>query len=463
MSIDTNEKFRDAIIDWFIVNPNPITLENVEKTNPSAYKTYYGPISKWKFGNGVTNMSNVFSSYNDSYSDAVNSSIKTFNQDLSAWDTSHVTDMSYMFFQAAAFNQDISSWDTSKVLNMQRMFTGATKFNNGQLAGEFKPLTYTLGSNVWNTSNVTNMAGMFFQVAAFNQDISSWDTSNVTDMSGMFYEATKFNNGQLAGEFKPLTYTLGSNVWKTSSVTNMRLMFFEAAEFNQDVSSWDTSNVLNMRGMFSYATKFNNGQLAGEFKPLTYTPGSNVWKTSNVTDMSFMFYEAAAFNQDLSSLDTSNVLDMQYMFSNAKIFNNGQLAGEFKPLTYTPGSNVWKTSNVTDMSLMFNEAAAFNQDVSSWDTSNVLNMNGMFFRASVYKGEGITKWQLVKRPIITNMFIESGVETSKNNQLIGDAWKKNYGYSDVELKEAGLNRQAKEKKEEPMRWRMKATIKISFN
>jgi hypothetical protein len=86
----------------------------------------------------------------------------------------------------------------------------------------------------------------------------------------------------------------------------------------------------------------------------------------------------------------------------------------------------------------------------------------MFLSARVYKGDGIAKWQLAKRPEITRMFIESGVETSKNNKLIGDAWQKNYDYSEAELKAAGLNRQTKEI-EEPMRWSMKATINISFN
>ena len=35
--------------------------------------------------------------------------------DISYWDTSKVTNMDYMFYQANEFNQDISKWDTSKV------------------------------------------------------------------------------------------------------------------------------------------------------------------------------------------------------------------------------------------------------------------------------------------------------------------------------------------------------------
>ena len=77
----------------------------------------------------------------DSSCGGVVTNTSAFNADISAWDTSQVTDMGYMFYGAAVFNQPIGTWSTSKVTNMQRMFT---------LAG------------------------------VFNQDIGSWDTSQVT-------------------------------------------------------------------------------------------------------------------------------------------------------------------------------------------------------------------------------------------------------------------------------------------
>ena len=49
----------------------------------------------------------------------------TFNQVISGWNTSNVTDMSFMFYGATAFNQVISSWDISKVTAMTGMFTGS--------------------------------------------------------------------------------------------------------------------------------------------------------------------------------------------------------------------------------------------------------------------------------------------------------------------------------------------------
>ena len=81
------------------------------------------------------------------------------------WDTSKVTDMSYMFYGAINFNKDISLWDTSSVTNMSNMFYCAWKFNDD--------IRY------WNTSKVTDMSGMFHYAIKFNQYIEGWDTSNV--------------------------------------------------------------------------------------------------------------------------------------------------------------------------------------------------------------------------------------------------------------------------------------------
>ena len=104
------------------------------------------------------------------------------------------------------------------------------------------------GMENWNTSKVTNMSYMFsyeYGGIVFNPgmtsynigDLSGWDTSNVTDMSGMFASAGK----------NATTFSIGDiSKWDTSSVTNMYSMFDEAGEnanYTLDLSGWNVCNV----------------------------------------------------------------------------------------------------------------------------------------------------------------------------------------------------------------------------
>ncbi|WP_434341886.1 BspA family leucine-rich repeat surface protein [Mycoplasma putrefaciens] len=50
-------------------------------------------------------------------------------ENLEKWNTSGITDMSWMFADAKNFNQKISNWNTSNVRFMRFMFADASKFN----------------------------------------------------------------------------------------------------------------------------------------------------------------------------------------------------------------------------------------------------------------------------------------------------------------------------------------------
>ena len=47
---------------------------------------------------------------------------EAFNQDISTWNVSKVTNMAYMFGFCNSFNQDISKWDVSSVNNINYIF-----------------------------------------------------------------------------------------------------------------------------------------------------------------------------------------------------------------------------------------------------------------------------------------------------------------------------------------------------
>lgn len=149
--------------------------------------------------------------------------IGNHNQDISSWDVSNVTDMSFAFYNASSFNQDIGNWDVSNVTDMTRIFHSASSFNQD------------IGN--WDVSNVTNMIHAFDDASSFNQDLGNWDVSDVTDMWGMFWGASSFN--QDIGD------------WDVSSVSTMTSMFWNASSFNQDLTEWCVQNIPTLPNNFS--------------------------------------------------------------------------------------------------------------------------------------------------------------------------------------------------------------------
>ena len=132
---------------------------------------------------------------------------------ISTWNTSRVTDTSWLFRGQRKFNDDICAWDTSNATDMSRMFDGASSFN--------QPL------NNWRVDKVMNMRFMFHKASAFNQPLNDWRVDKVADMSGMFYEASAFNQ------------QLGK--WRVDKVTNMNQMFEGANAFDLN-DNWGLTN-----------------------------------------------------------------------------------------------------------------------------------------------------------------------------------------------------------------------------
>ena len=162
---------------------DPIDFNDIDVSNLDSFcnknkgifaetKFKYIDISYWDVSN-VTNMSYMFFKCKD---------LKSVG-DISNWDVSSLNYMLYMFCNCCSFNQNISNWDVSSVNYMSHMFAWCKKFNQD--------------ISSWNVSNVTNMNFMFAGCESFNKDISKWNVLNVTDMNYMFY------NCPIKEEYKP--------------------------------------------------------------------------------------------------------------------------------------------------------------------------------------------------------------------------------------------------------------------
>ena len=104
--------------------------------------------------------------------------LDSFNYALSEGDVSRVIDVREMFDNdnAYSFDQDLSKWDVSHLTDMGGMFAGARSVNQDL--------------SKWD---VFRMQGMFNVAKSFNQDLSNWDVSRVIHMDLMFRDAKFFN------------------------------------------------------------------------------------------------------------------------------------------------------------------------------------------------------------------------------------------------------------------------------
>ncbi len=248
--------------------------------------------------------------------------------DLSAWDTSGVTNMSYMFHGCSQLSDFsfLEHWDVSNVKNMADMFSGCSQ------------LTTITGIENWDTPNVMNMSFMFGNCSQLTSlDLSNWETISVTDMSSMFYGCSQ------------LSTIRGIENWHTSSVTDMDYMFFDCSELSDlNLSGWNTSNVIDMYSMFNGCSKLSTvGDLSG-------------WNTSNVSNINNIFKDCNQLsNLDLSSWDVSHVTNMDGMFWGCSQLQSLDLSD-------------WDTSSVTDMSEMFSGCSQLIElDISNFDFSSI--------------------------------------------------------------------------------------------
>ena len=311
----------------------------------------------------------------------------------SSWDTSSVTDMSFMFQNnnyCYLRQVDVSNWDVSNVKNMNGMFSGCYVLEQ-------------IDVSKWNTANVENMANMFAHCSQITSlDVSRWDTGKVKDMSGLFTSCYNLESLDVSG-------------WNTSSVENMNGMFSYSSNLkNLNVSGFDTSNVKDMGFMFSGCyhlesldvSRFNTAKVQN--MSYMFNGCSNVktldvssFITSNVQNMEDMFQGCQEIESlDISGWDTSKVTDMDYMFSYCRSLKSLDISH-------------WNTSQVQSMRGMFNDCSSLTVlDLSGWNTSSVMNMESMFSNCDGLTSIDLSSWNTGAVQYIDSMFSDCDSLTS---------------------------------------------------
>ena len=229
VTIDTSSFDTSNVTDmskmFFLADAKELDLSNFGTSNVTnmnamfAYSkaTTINGLNKFNT-NKVTNMGYMFSwssvntidlsSFNTSNVTTMQNMFETSNATaiigLNKLNTSKVVNMYGMFWNTKVTTLDLSSFNTSNVTDMSFMF-------NGSEAATIK------GLKKFNTSKVTNMNGMFSATQLSTLDLSNFNTSNVTDMSKMFYNNKKLTTIYVSNNFVTGKVTSSTNMFKDST------------------------------------------------------------------------------------------------------------------------------------------------------------------------------------------------------------------------------------------------------
>lgn len=192
-----------------------------------------------------------------------NKCVKLQSVDVSQFDMSSCTDTSYMFNSCTMLEIiDVANWDVSKVQTMRCMFQTAQKANQGNGAVQI------LDVSKWNTSSCTNMSYMFYGCGNITElDVSNFDVSNVTEFNHTFcdnyklqglnirnWDVSKVNTFNAMFNDCLAFTTIDFTGWNTSNVIAFSQMFegCENLEKIIGLETWDTSSGKNFGEMFRY-------------------------------------------------------------------------------------------------------------------------------------------------------------------------------------------------------------------
>lgn len=270
------------------------------------------------------------------------SNLKTIS--FGNFDTSNVTDMSYMFYTDYGLTSiDVSKFNTSNVTNMSYMFYYLSKVKSIDVSN-------------FDTAKVTNMSHLFANFSKLTSlDISNFNTAKVTDMSEMFYGCSMLTSLNVGG-------------FSTSNVTNMQHMFLNCSALTSlDLGNFNTAKVTNMDRMFLGCSSVTNLDLSS-------------FVTTNVTTMSNMFYDCTSLkNLDLSSFNMTKVdtFDSMLCFgysNNIEIFktpynNSSNLSIRTNSTLYNENGGVASfVPAKTTKSLTYTNVSPFKTFPTTWKT-----------------------------------------------------------------------------------------------
>ena len=328
--------------------------------------------------------------------------------DMSKWDMSEVTDISYIFFNCNSLKSlpDISKWDLNKVINIEWMF------------GNCLSLESLPDISNWNTSNVTNMSCMFCNCSSlkYPPDISNWNTSNVTDMGLIFTNCSSLlslpdishlnfekveNKEYIFSNINEHIKNKYTNLIPNQVYNEMTLIYKNESEYGYyiDLFYFDSDYAFYQNNKKNFILKFHN---------LFLPPYYCICKQEENNEIVIKLIEKKKISNISEMFHGCHNL-VKLFIPEGSTFNFNNIEGMF---TYCSSlvsiSNIFKyTSNITNIDELFYGCKSLQTlpDLSILDTSEVISMNRLFAGCESLKSiPDISKWNISKCSSMESLF-----------------------------------------------------------
>lgn len=377
-SINKSKTISKIVFQDEISEPeNAAYAYDVSESQTGTIMQYNVPNEDGTYTAYIQSNNGFYAPVNSSYLLSIGSSLTSI-EGLEKLNTSNVENMSSMFISDSNLTSvDLSNFNTSKVTDMSYMFfgTGMTEIN----------------LDSFDLSKVTTFYSMFQSSSATVINLSNKDLSSATNFSYFLSgaKATELNiNGISAPKLKYLydLYTMSNII--TLNANNMKLEGITSIN-NAGMTPRTLKNI-NMKNLYapsliSISKMFSNGGYSSDVIDSVDISGL---VAPMLTSMDSIFSDNYVKHINMSNIDVPNLTTLSSGFAYTKSLEDVNFTNFTAP-------------SLSLMNMMFYYSDVIHANISDFDSHNLTNLSSMMYYTSNYEDNlDMTSWDTSK---VTNM------------------------------------------------------------